>query len=77
MNSIDFLHKARAHFRAEPRLGNLMSDPIMHSMMACDGVRLDTLTRLISETQRKLRVNCDHRRWCLALPLGGNSLDQP
>jgi hypothetical protein len=74
MSSIDFLHKAGGRSSAEPRLGDIMSDPIMLSMMACDGVRMDALVRLIAATQRTLGVNAITREIVPRTTSGGSQL---
>jgi hypothetical protein len=40
---------------AEPPLDELMADPIMRGMMACDGVAPDSLRSLIDEVRTRLR----------------------
>ena len=40
---------------AEPTLDEMMADPIMHGMMACDGVAADSLLGLIDEVRTRLR----------------------
>ena len=40
---------------AEPSLDEMMADPIMHGMMACDGVAADSLLGLIDEVRTRLR----------------------
>lgn len=40
---------------AEPSLDEMMSDPIMRGMMACDGVAADSLLGLIDEVRTRLR----------------------
>ena len=39
---------------AEPSLEDLMADPIMHRLMARDGVALDSLNSLIDEVRGRL-----------------------
>ncbi|MDO8608488.1 MAG: hypothetical protein Q7R40_18305 [Phaeospirillum sp.] len=39
---------------AEPSLDELMNDPIMRGMMACDGVAPDSLRSLIDEVRIRL-----------------------
>ena len=41
---------------AEPSLNEIMNDPIMRGMMACDGVAADSLLGLIDEVRTRLRV---------------------
>ena len=40
---------------AEPSLDELMADPVMRGMMACDGVAADSLLGLIAEVRTRLR----------------------
>ncbi len=38
----------------EPSLDEVMADPIVHSLMDCDGVAIDSLNSLIAEVRGRL-----------------------
>ena len=41
----------------EPPLSELLADPILHLLMACDGISLAELQRLIESTRRHRKLD--------------------
>ncbi len=40
-------------FQGEPKLSELLGDPILHLMLDCDRISLEDLRRLIEQTRRR------------------------
>jgi hypothetical protein len=43
-------------FHQEPKLSELLNDPILHLLLKRDGVSLEELQRLIDQTRRRQRL---------------------
>lgn len=59
MGSINFMGKLGSASGIEPQLKELLSDPVLHSVMSSDKVSMEALRHLISEAEVKLRPHTD------------------
>jgi hypothetical protein len=44
--------------KPEPSLDDLLDDPIMHALLARDGLTVDEVRRFLDEMKRRLRPAC-------------------